>query len=214
MSTCLATHLVAHNGNITYKEVYDIAKVMRPRSMSRKMAGTVKVRRRNPGARRTTLTISHKRALSHTHHDTHTHHHTRHKRQSDRARTHSTHLRTGCPQAMCFIPFSVARPLLTVPTFPFAIFRRSSALLSLSAAPSTARYVACASVLVLDHALELCVSNISNFLFPCSHSTLTTSSTTLTAVISLSTTTRPPPPRRKVLCIRPPLLGAAACPRG
>ena len=33
---------ISHNGNITYKEVYDIAKVMRPRSMSRKMAGTVK----------------------------------------------------------------------------------------------------------------------------------------------------------------------------
>eukprot|EP01147_Barroeca_monosierra_P007154 gene7154-470_t len=33
---------IQHNGNISYDEVYDIAKTMRPRSMARKMAGTVK----------------------------------------------------------------------------------------------------------------------------------------------------------------------------
>merc|ERR1711964_11926 len=33
---------VLHNGDITYNDVYEAAKVMRPRSMARKMAGTVK----------------------------------------------------------------------------------------------------------------------------------------------------------------------------
>jgi large subunit ribosomal protein L12e len=35
--------LVKHNGDLTWKDVYEAAKVMRPRSMARKMAGTVKV---------------------------------------------------------------------------------------------------------------------------------------------------------------------------
>eukprot|EP00049_Salpingoeca_infusionum_P016920 m.351185 g.351185 ORF g.351185 m.351185 type:complete len:173 (-) comp16189_c0_seq1:94-612(-) len=33
---------IEHNGNITYADVYETAKVMRPRSMARTMAGTVK----------------------------------------------------------------------------------------------------------------------------------------------------------------------------
>jgi len=33
---------VSHDGDISYADVYDIAKTMRPRSMARKMAGTVK----------------------------------------------------------------------------------------------------------------------------------------------------------------------------
>jgi large subunit ribosomal protein L12e len=33
---------IVHDGNITYSDVYEIAKVMRGRSMARKMAGTVK----------------------------------------------------------------------------------------------------------------------------------------------------------------------------
>lgn len=33
---------VSHDGNVTYDDIYEIAKVMRPRSMARTMAGTVK----------------------------------------------------------------------------------------------------------------------------------------------------------------------------
>ncbi|EGD80582.1 60S ribosomal protein L12 [Salpingoeca rosetta] len=33
---------IAHDGNITYDDVYEVAKIMRPRSMARKMSGTVK----------------------------------------------------------------------------------------------------------------------------------------------------------------------------
>jgi large subunit ribosomal protein L12e len=33
---------VKHNGDISWKDVIEIAKVMRPRSMARKMKGTVK----------------------------------------------------------------------------------------------------------------------------------------------------------------------------
>ena len=33
---------VLHDGDISYDDVYDIAKTMRPRSMARNMAGTVK----------------------------------------------------------------------------------------------------------------------------------------------------------------------------
>eukprot|EP00051_Salpingoeca_urceolata_P032538 m.16230 g.16230 ORF g.16230 m.16230 type:complete len:176 (-) comp5190_c0_seq1:140-667(-) len=33
---------VIHDGNVTYEDIYEIAKVMRPRSMARKMSGTVK----------------------------------------------------------------------------------------------------------------------------------------------------------------------------
>ncbi len=35
-------HTVLHNGNITMDQVYDIARVMRPRSMARLFSGTVK----------------------------------------------------------------------------------------------------------------------------------------------------------------------------
>lgn len=34
--------LVKHNGNITLEEIINIAKTMRPRSMARKLDGTVK----------------------------------------------------------------------------------------------------------------------------------------------------------------------------
>ncbi len=42
MSRLLTKAPVKHNGDISFKDVYEIAKVMRPRSMARKMAGTVK----------------------------------------------------------------------------------------------------------------------------------------------------------------------------
>lgn len=33
---------VLHNGDVSLKDIYEVAKVMRPRSMARKMSGTVK----------------------------------------------------------------------------------------------------------------------------------------------------------------------------
>jgi len=39
MSVCA---LVKHSGNLTFEAIMDIARTMRPRSMARTMAGTVK----------------------------------------------------------------------------------------------------------------------------------------------------------------------------
>ena len=41
-SWALSSPAVKHNGNITMDQVIDIARTMRPRSMSRELSGTVK----------------------------------------------------------------------------------------------------------------------------------------------------------------------------
>ncbi len=38
----LYMHTVKHNGNITMDQVYEITRIMRPRSMARNFSGTVK----------------------------------------------------------------------------------------------------------------------------------------------------------------------------
>jgi len=40
--SCFLSSLVKHNGNITMDQVIDTARIMRPRSMSRYLSGTVK----------------------------------------------------------------------------------------------------------------------------------------------------------------------------
>ena len=42
LNLCFVCDLVKHSGNLTFDVIMDIARTMRPRSMARTMAGTVK----------------------------------------------------------------------------------------------------------------------------------------------------------------------------